>query len=83
MTSHFLLVMPVLQFVMDLVLQLPLHFLGHILMLFQLTESIHVVLFLVQFEWVETILLVVLIVNILRRLLPRNLLLSRLQLLVD
>ena len=83
MTAQFLLIMSVLQFIVDLILQLRLHFLRHICMFFQLAESIHVVLLLVQFEWVEAVLLVVLIINILRSLLPRNLLLSSLQLLVD
>lgn len=51
-------------------------------MFFQLAEPVHVVFFLVQLEGVETVLLVVLVVDILRGLLPRYLLLGGAQLLI-
>ena len=61
-SAHLLLVLPLLKFVVNLVLQLHLHILGHVFVVLQLAQSVHVVLFRIQLKWIVSVLLLVLVV---------------------
>jgi hypothetical protein len=64
LSTHLLLVTALLHSAVDLGLYLLLHIRGHVRMVFELAHPVHIVLLLVQLEWVKSMLLLLLVVNI-------------------
>jgi len=79
---HFFLVGPIFHSAVDLVVNLTLQLLRHISMFFELAQTVHVVLFVVELEWVEAFALL-LVVDFLGAGLLLDFALSLLQLVID
>jgi len=83
MPSHFLSVAPLFHLAIYFILKLSFHVLGHLLVILELAQTVHIILFLVKLKGIETMLLLLLVVELLSCLLLLYLLLRSLEFLVD
>ena len=80
---HLLLVVSLFHAPVYLPLDLLLHVWGHITVIFQFAHPVHVIFFLVQFERIEAMLFLLLVIDVCRGLFFLELLLGTLKLVVD
>jgi hypothetical protein len=64
LSSHLLLVASLFHFLVNLILDIVFHLFWHFFMVFEFAHSIHVILFLIQLEWVKTLLFVLLVIDL-------------------
>ena len=83
MPSHFLAVAPLFHLAIYFILKLSFHILGHLLVILELAQAVHIILLLVKLEGIESMLLLLLVVELLGCLLLLYLLLRSLEFLVD
>ena len=80
---HLFSVVSFLYFIVDLTMQLLLHVLWHVLVILKFAHSVDIKIFLVQFEWIEPMLSMVLHIDVGCSLLFCDLLLSLLEFFID
>lgn len=64
LSSHLLLVASLFHFLVNLILDIIFHLFWHFFVVLELAHSVHVVLFLIQLEWVKTLLFVLLVIDL-------------------
>jgi hypothetical protein len=82
LSSHLLLVASFFHFLVNLILDIIFHLFWHFFVVFQFAHSVHVILFLIELEWVKTLLFVLLVIDLGGRLFLSNLLFSLLEFVV-